>query len=67
MKRAIVFVLWFFAFWSVGNAIALWLGISDLFGPILGLAVGSLVAIDPRRVIWARPTAPSGTLTAEHR
>jgi putative effector of murein hydrolase LrgA (UPF0299 family) len=52
MKRTIATVLWFYAFWYLGALIAAFLGISELFGPILGIAAGALIAIDPRRIIW---------------
>jgi hypothetical protein len=52
MKRATTFALWVFSFWYLGSAIALLFGISDAVGPILGLAAGSIIALDPRRMIW---------------
>jgi hypothetical protein len=57
MKRAAAFALWVFSFWYLGSAIALTLGISDALGPILGLAAGSVIALDPRRLIWTSPQA----------
>lgn len=60
MKRAAAVALWVFAFWYLGSAIAFYLGISDLFGPFLGVAAGALVGIDPRRVIWTKSAASSG-------
>jgi hypothetical protein len=74
-KRALITFLWFYSFWYLGNTIALYLGLPDILGPILGIAAGTLVAIDPRRIIWtvgssrdaestAPTTAPAGTHVA---
>jgi len=54
--------LWFYAAWYLGSAIATLLGVPDLLGPILGLAAGLVVGIDPRRLIWVRAskTSPTG-------
>jgi len=57
MKRYLATVLWFYAFWCLGSMIAGLLGVPDLIGPVLGLAAGFIVGVDPRRVIWAHPTA----------
>ena len=57
MKRTAIVALWVLSFWYFGSVIALFLGVSDLLGPILGLAAGSLVAlvaVDPRKVISSR-------------
>ncbi len=51
-KRIAAAVLWFFAGWYLGGYIALFLGISDAIGPILGISAAVLIAGDPLRVIW---------------
>jgi putative effector of murein hydrolase LrgA (UPF0299 family) len=55
MKRFAAAALWLFAFWYLGSMIASLMGVPDLLGPVLGLAAGLIVGIDPRRVIWRRP------------
>ena len=57
MKRYLATALWFFAFWSLGSMVAALLGVPDLIGPVLAVAAGVIVGVDPRRVIWAHPTA----------
>ena len=57
MKRITATLLWFFAFWSLGSMVAALLGVPDLIGPVLGVAAGVIVGVDPRRVIWTYPTA----------
>jgi hypothetical protein len=52
-KRAFATFLWFFAGWYGGAVIAWALGLSPVLGPILAVAAATLVAIDPRHVIWA--------------
>ncbi|TAK00724.1 MAG: hypothetical protein EPO36_07590 [Chloroflexota bacterium] len=54
MKRIAAAALWFYAFWYLGSMIAALLGVPDLLGPVLGLAAGVVVGIDPRRLIWVR-------------
>jgi hypothetical protein len=75
-KRALITFLWFYSFWYLGNTLALYLGLPDILGPILGIAAGTLVAIDPRRIVWnagsrrtaetvAPPVVPAGALPNE--
>ena len=52
MKRFVAVVLWTYSCWYLGSAIALYLGITDAFGPILGATAGALVALDPRQIFW---------------
>jgi hypothetical protein len=51
-KRVAAGVLWLFAGWYLGNIVAFYVGISDLLGPILGIAAAAVVAGDPLRLIW---------------
>ncbi len=51
-KRIAAGVLWLFAGWYIGNIVAFYLGISDLFGPILGVAAAVIIAGDPLRILW---------------
>jgi len=71
LKRLLAASLWFYAGWYLGAMIAFHLGLHSVLGPILGLAAGALVAIDPRRIIWtARAEAAateSGTTPAPRR
>lgn len=47
-------ILWFLAAWYLGAWIALFLGISDVLGPILGIAAAAVFAGDPLGLIWTR-------------
>ncbi len=51
-KRVAAGVLWLLAGWYAGNFIAWMLGISWMFGPILGISCAVLIAGDPLQVIW---------------
>jgi hypothetical protein len=51
-KRVAAGVLWLFAGWYLGAFVAWMLGVSDLLGPILGIAAAVLIAGDPFQVIW---------------
>ena len=62
MKRIAAAVLWFYAFWYLGSMIAGVVGTPDLLGPVLGLAAGLIVGVDPRHLIWRRP-APADRST----
>lgn len=66
MKRYVAAGLWLYAFWYVGSMTAAILSVPDLLGPTFGITAGLLVAIDPRRLIWARPTgsAPAPAASA---
>jgi len=61
VKRLVVAGLWLYAFWALGSMTAFLVRVPDLLGPILGLAAGFIVGVDPRRLIWARPPASSAT------
>ncbi len=54
--RLLSTVLWFFAAWYVGNILAAVLGANALVGPIVGIAAGTLVGLDPFRVLWTHGT-----------
>jgi hypothetical protein len=73
-KRLIAGVLWLFAGWYLGNIVAFQLGLSDLLGPVLGIAAAVLVAGDPFGLIWDRAAesssapsdqAPSGSTVSD--
>lgn len=67
MKRVVATFLWFYAFWYLGSMIAGLIGVPDLIGPVLGPAAGIIVGLDPRGVIWGRPTASAqATATASN-
>lgn len=52
MKRPIVVLLWFFAFWYAGSALAMFLALPDIIGPLLGAAAAAIVFANPRGLIW---------------
>jgi hypothetical protein len=60
MKRIVAGFLWFFALWYLGALVASILNVPDVVGPIVGLAAGILVAVDPRNVIWRATPAGQG-------
>jgi hypothetical protein len=65
-KRILATFLWFYAGWYAGAILAEMLGVSQLLGPIVGMAAAALVAGDPRRIIWtSRPAAPVTATTQE--
>jgi membrane associated rhomboid family serine protease len=51
-KRVLAGVLWFFATWYAWNVLASFAGVTDLAGPVVGLAAGLLFAVDPLGRIW---------------
>jgi hypothetical protein len=53
-KRVLATFLWFYAGWYAGAVLADFLGISPVFGPILGAAAAALVVGDPRGLIWKK-------------
>jgi len=54
LKRVLAALLWFYAGWYAGAAIAFTLALPDLLGPVLGVAAAVLVAGDPRGIFWSR-------------
>lgn len=59
-KRIAAGTLWFLAGWSLGGWVAFFLGISDVLGPILGLAAAAVFAGDPLGIIWRRRAETGG-------
>ena len=51
-KRIAAAVLWFNAAWFVGAALAFAMNLSPALAPILATAAASIIAVDPRRLIW---------------
>ena len=66
-KRVAAGVLWLFAGWYLGNIVSFHVGISDLFGPIIGVAAAALVAGDPFGRIWPRTTDGTARLVGDAR
>ena len=60
-KRALATVLWFYSMWYAGAMIAQLAGLSPALGPILGTAAAAIIAVDPRRIIWTKPTRSSAS------
>jgi len=60
-RRLLSGVLWFLCGWYLGAAIAWMLALDPILAPMLAVAAGCLVMVDPRHVIWARKSrmAPS--------
>jgi hypothetical protein len=53
-KRVITSVLWLFAAWYAWNVLAWAVGLPTIVGPLIGLAVGLFVGLDPLHAIWRR-------------
>jgi hypothetical protein len=68
-KRILAGVLWLFAGWYIGNILAFYFGISDLLGPILGVAAALVIAGDPLRIVWSNvgraPSAEGSRATSD--
>jgi hypothetical protein len=58
-KRVAAFCLWSFTTWYAFAYLAAYTGIPELLGPIVGVAVGTYVALDPRGRIWKAKEATS--------
>jgi len=57
IKRMLAGPLWFFATWTLFEAVALMVGAPHSVGPIIGMVVAALVVLDPANLIWS-PAAP---------
>jgi hypothetical protein len=74
MKRIVAAPLWFLVGWYIGSAAAWSLGLGPLVAPIVAVGLAALIVVDPRRVIWERPStgepataAPTGAkVDAQH-
>ena len=66
-KRVAAFCLWGFTTWYAFAFLAAYFGTPELLGPIVGVAVGTYVALDPRGRIWKpkRSDAAEVSVTAE--
>jgi hypothetical protein len=53
-KRVIAFLLWGFTAWYAMAYVVELTGGPALVAPLVGLAVGALIAVDPRHLIWDR-------------
>ena len=53
-KRIAVGLLWFYATWVAWAIVAQFTGLSEVAGPVLGVAAAALFAGDPLRRIWTR-------------
>lgn len=51
-KRVLAAILWFYVTWYAWAMFASFAGLSDIAGPILGLAAAVLFAGDPLNRIW---------------
>ncbi len=59
MKRIAVSALWAYAFWYAGAMLASMFSAPEVFAPILWIAAGVLVGVDPRGLFWAKATNPN--------
>lgn len=65
MKRILGSALWFYSFWYLGSMIAAFLNVTDFIGPVLGLAAGLIVGLDPRRVLWTRGATTTSSVSTK--
>jgi hypothetical protein len=63
-KRVAAFCLWGFTTWYAFAYLAAYFGVPELLGPIVGVAVGSYVALDPRGRIWKPKRAVAPEMSA---
>jgi hypothetical protein len=63
-KRVLSAFLWFYCGWYAGAMLAAFLGVSPVLGPIVGAVAATLIAGDPRRVIWTRKAEPAPSVPA---
>jgi len=73
MKRIVAGPLWFLVGWYAGSAAAWAFGLGPFVAPIVGVALATLIVMDPRGVIWdrpapgvAKPTAPATASVEAH-
>jgi len=64
VKRIAAFLLWGFTAWYAMAYLIELTGGPEILGPLVGLAVGSLIAIDPRGIIWTPRQAKVPTTAA---
>ncbi len=68
-KRVLAGLLWFYATWYAWSVLASFIGLPDLLGPVIGVGVGALFAIDPLGWIWGNrkvdPAQPDARGVAE--
>ena len=64
VRRIAAAILWLYAAWYAGSAIAMLIGVPDLLGPVLGLTAGLIVGVDPRHLIWMRASRVAATFPA---
>jgi hypothetical protein len=62
LKRVVSLIIWFYAGWTLGGLIAYTTGVSELIGPILGIACAAIFVGDPRHLIWVRPAKAAPTV-----
>ncbi len=55
-KRILAGALWFYALWYLGVTLAFHFSTPQILGPLVGLVVGTLVAVDPGNRFWRRPS-----------
>ena len=56
-KRLLAAMLWFYTGWYAGAMLAEFLSVSPVLGPLVGATAAMLIAGDPRRIIWKRPSS----------
>ena len=55
-KRILAATLWSITGWCIGAMIGWALDIGPALAPVVAVTLGLLIAADPRRVLWSRPT-----------
>lgn len=72
MKRIVVGLLWTFLLMWAGNYLSLYTGLSPVLTAVSAVAVGTLIAIAPMRLVQSRaparptPAASAPSVTDDH-
>ena len=64
-KHVLATVLWSVTGWCIGAMVGWALDLGPALAPIIAVASAILIATDPRRLLWSRPSAEP-RLISEH-
>jgi len=58
-KRILATALWFYAAWYAWSILADMTGMPGLLGPVVAVAIGAFVGLDPLHRIWDTQAMPA--------